>query len=326
MPCYQNRSVGRVLSILELLGNTTKALTLTEIARGVKLDASTAYRALRALCERGFVYRIEATRRYVLSYNAFRLGSPGPRGPGHQQPRAHDHGAAGKEVSETIRLAVLEGAEARFCAEASVTRPGLRMLGAMVDAHASAAGKALIAWRSRAEIELLYRGRSMHVYSDRTIRSVPMLLTELAGGAHRAALRSARARACARRSRTCRALLRQQRPCAILAGDRPTRKRLPPSRDKACLRKHWSPPLARCRMRWDSAARTGRRSAPITPRSRRATTTSRRASRCSRATRRRMLSPKFRGRRRGVRDSAGLRHTICVVPAQAGTHSPSDDC
>jgi DNA-binding IclR family transcriptional regulator len=237
MPVYQNRSVGRVLSILELLGNTSKALTLTEIARGVKLDASTAYRALRALCERGFVYRIEPTRRYVLSYNAFRLGSPDRVVQGINNRARMIMVRLAKEVNETIRLAVLEGAEARFCAEAGVARPGLRMLGAMVDAHASAAGKALIAWRSRAEVELLYRGRSMHAYSERTVRSVPMLLAELA---------EVRSRGWAVSEGE--GLRPDDRglaaPCFDTNGHvrfslaiASTRKRLPPSRDKACLPK-----------------------------------------------------------------------------------------
>lgn len=237
MPVYQNRSVGRVLSILELLGNTSKALTLTEIARGVQLDASTAYRALRALCERGFVYRIEPTRRYVLSYNAFRLGSPDRVVQGISNRARMIMVRLAKEVNETIRLAVLEGAEARFCAEAGVTRPGLRMLGAMVDAHASAAGKALIAWRPRADIELLYRGRSMHVYSERTIRNVPMLLGELA---------EVRARGFAISEGE--GLRPDDRglatPCFDSNGHvrfslaiASTRKRLPPARDKSCLPK-----------------------------------------------------------------------------------------
>jgi DNA-binding IclR family transcriptional regulator len=235
MPVYQNRSVGRVLSILELLGNTTKALTLTEIARSVSLDASTAYRALRALCERGFVYRIEATRRYVLSYNAFRLGSPDRVVQGINNRARMIMLRLAKEVNETVRLAVLEGAEARFCAESGVARPGLRMLGAMVDAHASAAGKALIAWRSRADIELLYRGRSMHAYSERTIRSVPMLVAELA---------EVRARGWAVSEGE--GLRPDDRGLAVPCFDSnghvrfslaiaSTRKRLPPSRDKASL-------------------------------------------------------------------------------------------
>ncbi len=116
----------------------------------------------------------------MLSYNAFRLGSPDRVVQGIDNRARMIMVRLAKDVNETIRLAVLEGAEARFCAEAGVARPGLRMLGAMVDAHASAAGKALIAWRSRADIELLYRGRSMHIYSERTIRSVPMLMGELA--------------------------------------------------------------------------------------------------------------------------------------------------
>jgi IclR family acetate operon transcriptional repressor len=237
MPVYQNRSVGRVLSILELLGNTSKALTLTEIARGVSLDASTAYRALRALCERGFVYRIEPTRRYVLSYNAFRLGSPDRVVQGINNRARMIMVRLAKEVNETIRLGVLEGAEARFCAEAGVVRPGLRMLGAMVDAHASAAGKALIAWRSRADIELLYRGRSMHAYSERTIRSVPMLLGELAEVRNRGWAVS-----------EGEGLRPDDRGLAVPCFDSnghvrfslaiaSTRKRLPPARDKAALPK-----------------------------------------------------------------------------------------
>lgn len=237
MPAYQIRSVGRVLNILELLGNTSKALTLTEISRGVELDASTAYRALRVLCERGFVYRIEASRRYVLSHNAFRLGNPDRVVQGISGRARMILLRLAKDVNETIRLAVLEGAEARFCAEAGVARPGLRMLGAMVDAHASAAGKALLAWRSRAEIELTYRGRSMHTYSERTIKTVPMLLAQLT---------EVRTRGWA----TCdgEGLRPDDRGLAVPCFDSnghvrfsiaiaSTRKRLPPSRDKACIPK-----------------------------------------------------------------------------------------
>ncbi len=235
MTLYQNRSVGRVLSVLDLLGNSPKPLTLTEIARHVDLDASTAYRGLRTLCERGFVYRIEPTRRYVLSYNAFRLGSPDRVVQGITGRARMIMARLSKELNETVRLAVLEGTEARFCAEVGLLRPGLRMLGAMADAHTSAAGKALIAWHSRAQIELLYRGRAMHVYSQRTIGTVPKLLAELA---------QIRARGYAvgdgeglrPNDRGLAAPCFDSNGCVrvslVIAS---TRKRLPPSRDKSCL-------------------------------------------------------------------------------------------
>lgn len=237
MPAYQIRSVGRVLSILELLGNTSKALTLTEISRAIELDASTTYRALHVLCERGFVYRIEASRRYVLSHNAFRLGNPDRVVQGISGRARMILLRLAKDVNETIRLAVLEGAEARFCAEAGVARPGLRMLGAMVDAHASAAGKALLAWRSRAEIELTYRGRSMHTYCERTIKNVPMLLAHLAEVRKRGWAVS-----------DGEGLRPDDRGLAVPCFDgnghvrfsiaiASTRKRLPASRDKACIPK-----------------------------------------------------------------------------------------
>lgn len=237
MPVHQNRSVGRTLTILELLGNTNKALTLTEIARAADLDASTVYRILRVLCSRGFVHRIDATRRYVLSFNAFRLGTPDRVVQGIGNRARMSLLRLAKELNETIRMAVLEGAEARFCAEAGVVKPGLQMLGAMVDAHASAAGKALLAWRSRAEIELLYRGRRMHTYTDRTLKNVPALLNELADVRSRGwamcdgegLLAGDRALAA-----PCFDSKGQVRFSIAIAS---TRKRLPPSRDKECLPK-----------------------------------------------------------------------------------------
>ena len=303
MPVYQNRSVGRVLSILELLGNTSKALTLTEIARSVNLDASTAYRALRALCERGFVYRIEATRRYVLSYNAFRLGSPDRVVQGINNRARMIMVRLAKEVNETIRLAVLEGAEARFCAEAGVARPGLRMLGAMVDAHASAAGKALIAWRSRADIELLYRGRSMHAYSERTIRNVPMLVAELA---------EVRARGWAvsegeglRPDDRGLAVpcFDSQRPCALFAGDRldPQAPAAEPRQGVPVAADRWL--RAKCPTRSACSAPTGPHLPVADYAERRRELSARRTNRCA-ANRR---APPRSARRRGRRPYSGAR-------------------
>lgn len=176
-----NRSVGRTLTILEVLGATARPLTLTEVARAAELDVSTAYRLLRVLCRRAFVHRTEATRCYSLSLNSFRLGasdvvvqSVGRVAQIHLLRLASD-------VGETVRLAVLEGSDVRFCAEAGVyERPGSRMLGALMDEHASAAGKVLLAWRNSSEIEPLYRGKPLRSYTGRTIRSVASLQVELA--------------------------------------------------------------------------------------------------------------------------------------------------
>ena len=168
-----------------------------------------------------------------------------------------------KEVNETIRLAVLEGAEARFCAEAGVARPGLRMLGAMVDAHASAAGKALIAWRL-ARRHRIALSRPQHA---RLLRAHHPQRTDAGGRA----CGSARARLGRQRGRRPRP---DDRGLAVPCFDSnghvrfslaiaSTRKRLPPSRDKACL----SRLITAAREMSDAlglSARTGRRSASPT--------------------------------------------------------------
>ncbi len=181
MPVHESRSVLRILAILELLGRAERPLSLTEIARATEIDPSTAYRMLRVLCSHAFVHRTQTTRQYSLGFGAFRLGahnvfvqSIGRHAQIHLLRLASD-------IGETARLAVLEGSDVRFCAEAGVyERPGSRMLGALMDAHASAAGKVLLAWRSTREVEQLYLGKPLRTYTGRTIRSIAALHAELA--------------------------------------------------------------------------------------------------------------------------------------------------
>ncbi len=181
MAVHQNRSVGRTLTILELLGNTNKALTLTEIARAADLDASTAYRILRVLCSRGFVHRIDATRRYVLSLNAFRLGSPDRVVQGIGNRTRLSLLRLAKELNEDHSMAVLEASggallrrsrrrQTRICKcwerwSMLTRRRQERRYSPRVRVRKSSCSIA---------------ARQMHTYTDRTLKTVPALLNELA--------------------------------------------------------------------------------------------------------------------------------------------------
>lgn len=130
MPVHESRSVLRTLAILEVLGRAERPLTLTEIARATEIDASTAYRALRVLCHRAFVHRAETTRQYSLGFAALRLGAQGVFAQRVGRMAQIHLLRLASDIGETARLAVLEGSDVRFCAEAGVyERPGSRMLG-----------------------------------------------------------------------------------------------------------------------------------------------------------------------------------------------------
>ncbi|MBC7342491.1 MAG: IclR family transcriptional regulator [Clostridia bacterium] len=76
MPSEQRpvRAVERALDILECFTNTTD-LTLMEIAERIDLPASTVYRLVSTLAERGYLMRDGATNRYSLGPSVALLGS-----------------------------------------------------------------------------------------------------------------------------------------------------------------------------------------------------------------------------------------------------------
>jgi DNA-binding IclR family transcriptional regulator len=179
MARYDYVAVTRTLAILELLGNSPEQLTLTEIANSLEIDKSTAHRLLRVLCERNFVSRFATTRRYAMRFSPSQLGASAVVVRSVERLVRPLLLRVSSDIGETVRLAALEGSDVRYWAEVGALRPGSNMLGAVIDAHASATGKVLLASRSLDEVEKLYRGRALRSYTSRTIRSYAALLAEL---------------------------------------------------------------------------------------------------------------------------------------------------
>ncbi len=69
------QTVERSLMILEIMAKQNELLSLTQIGKLVKLNLSTTYRLLNALCRSGFVERDKATGNYRLGLKAFLIGN-----------------------------------------------------------------------------------------------------------------------------------------------------------------------------------------------------------------------------------------------------------
>ena len=226
----------------------------------------TAYRALRALCERGFVYRIEADPPLRAELQRLPPRQPRPRGAGHQQPRPHDHGAAG-EGSE--RDDPPRGARRR---RSALLRRGRRRAAGLADARRDG-GCACVRCRQGADRLAVARRHRIALSRPQHARLFRAHHPQRADAAGRTR-RGARARLGGqRRRRLCaRTTAGSPRPVSTPTAMCGFRSRSPRPAN-GCRRAATRPACrncsrlrARCRTRSACSARTGRRSAsPTTP-------------------------------------------------------------
>ncbi len=75
MSAHMNKSATalRALSVLEVVGEAKKPVTVAEVAAGIQADRSTAYRMLMTLVEAGYVVKNPENKTYKLSYKVVSL-------------------------------------------------------------------------------------------------------------------------------------------------------------------------------------------------------------------------------------------------------------
>lgn len=173
MPLVQ--SVARSLEILETLAGEPE-LGLVEIATRAGLQPSTAHRLLATLVARGYATHDGASGRYALGYKVAQLA--GDRGE-RLRALARPHLAiVQRETGETANLCILAVPNVIYVDQVDGTR-AVRMLariGAAVPAHASAAGKAMLAHTPPAIVAAL----ALAPLTPRTITDPAVLERELA--------------------------------------------------------------------------------------------------------------------------------------------------
>lgn len=168
----------RVTALFDAFGEHDEGLGVSELARRANLPKSTVSRIAADLVAQRFLDR-DGDKLY-LGIRLFELAET------VQQPRRLRHVALPvmselRDVThQTVSLAVLEGADVLFIAivrgEASPA-PAARV-GGRLPAHATALGKALLAFSSRDVVERVIRG-GLHPRTPRTICDPTNLAREL---------------------------------------------------------------------------------------------------------------------------------------------------
>lgn len=178
----QVQSLARALSILNTLAESAGGMTLTDLAHTIGLAPSTAHRLLTTLQQERFVRFEPVGGVWQIGVQAFIVGSG--------FLRARDLVATARpymqrlmeESGETVNLAVEDRGLVVYLAQVecqemmrAFARPGAR-----VPMHSSGVGKALMSSMPASKVEKIIDRRGMDKKTDKTIDSLPELLTHVA--------------------------------------------------------------------------------------------------------------------------------------------------
>lgn len=175
-------SAAKVLVMLDAFRGPKGVLGVTELARAVGVPKSTAHRLLSIMVEGGFVRKIDS--RYCLTERLFevgnRAGSTAIRSTGLRR-RAMPYltelytGSRG-----TVHLATLSGTDVLYLEKlfGHDTACASTTVGARRPAHATALGKAMLAYSPDAQVELM-TGAPLRRFTARTLHTTAQLEQEL---------------------------------------------------------------------------------------------------------------------------------------------------
>jgi IclR family KDG regulon transcriptional repressor len=180
---YDSRSLSRGFKILECLGESSEALSVAEVARRTGLHRATVHRTLTVLTQLGYVHKSHSDLLYTtgfylhtLGYVDHIIGSIKYHSRRFMKQLSADTGGL------PVTLGALEGNLIVICdvvdGGAEPERVAAR-IGARYDAHATALGKVLMAYRPQDEIRRRYENHALQTHAKNTIKALPLLMREL---------------------------------------------------------------------------------------------------------------------------------------------------
>ncbi|MEU8706666.1 IclR family transcriptional regulator [Streptomyces sp. NPDC048565] len=162
---------------------THDTLSVTDAARELDVARSTAHRVLSTLESRGFATRDTSGRGYSAGPELVTLGRPAGYGPGIRTRLQVVLDAAATATGETISTAALIGDQVIITDGRESSHPVRAVLetGRVHPAHATSAGKVLLAQLTGEQVCALYPDERLPGVTGRTLVSRTALLSELAG-------------------------------------------------------------------------------------------------------------------------------------------------
>jgi IclR family pca regulon transcriptional regulator len=179
---YHVESLARGLSILSSFSEQTPALSLTDIARRLQLNKTTAFRFLSTLETLGYLQRDQQTKLYRPGLEVLRLGFVVLTDLEVREVAAPYLRKLVDEVEETVNLAVLDNHEVVY-----IDRVGskhmvniYRPVGSRLPAYCTSTGKSLLAFLSPEELDTVLEATTWVRHTEKTIVTPAALKENLA--------------------------------------------------------------------------------------------------------------------------------------------------
>jgi len=175
------QSVDRALTLLEVLAQSTGGTALTDLAGRTGLNISTCHHLLATLVKWGYVAKVPG-RRYALGARGLHLGQAFLKQvdlPRRAQPFIE---RISEDTGETVHLAVLQGDTVITLLKRDgrhAVRVDTGALGTSDAVHATATGKAMLAWLPEGEIRRILAIKGMAAFTPTTITDPDAFVREL---------------------------------------------------------------------------------------------------------------------------------------------------
>jgi IclR family transcriptional regulator, acetate operon repressor len=175
------QSVDRAFEILEILARSSGALSLAELSARAGLNPSTCHHLVGTITRRGYITQDGESRRYSLGSKILELGEARAAQINLVDLAIPFLTQLNRKTGEAIHLVVVEGTEL-----ITVFKLGSQHA-VKVDssarrseaAHATATGKAILAWLPETQIDEILGVKGMERFTPRTIGSRRALIEEL---------------------------------------------------------------------------------------------------------------------------------------------------
>ncbi|WP_213992939.1 IclR family transcriptional regulator [Sodalis sp. dw_96] len=175
------QSLSRALDILEILANRPGPLRLQEIAVGCGLNSSTCHHLLNTLVYRGYVHRQDDNRTYQLGSRLLELAQGNSGSFDLVTESLPELRRLSHAMDETVLLAAFSGSNLTIMTrqEPKDNERGIAIGDISAAAHATAVGKAMLAWLPEPQIARVVADRGLTLFTGKTIDSLTTLLESL---------------------------------------------------------------------------------------------------------------------------------------------------